>query len=355
MGNRFSRWIPAAAAVVVVAAGAVTIPIAADAAGTLAPKTAEQVLAMIGNSRVDAFSGKLSTVSNLGLPSLPTGVGTGGSSASPDSDASSILSLLSSPQSARVYVDGASKERVQVLSSLAEQDVIRNGADLWQYDSKKNTVTHTTLAPHSSNEQPAVTKTPAEIAHALITELSSSTTTSVGTNAQVAGRSTYTLVLKPKAADTLIGSVSISVDGATGLPLAVDATARGADDPAAGVSFTSIDLSAPAASLFDFTPPKGAKVTEESTPQHSTHSHAPAPTTEPKPTVVGTGWDAVVETPASASTSKLTGQKLFAELTTAVSGGRVFHTSLANVLITTDGRVLAGSVSVDRLLAIAAQ
>ncbi len=360
MSVSFSRWIPAGIAVVVVAAGAIAVPIAANAASALAPKSAEQVLAMIGSSKVDAFSGELVTTSNLGLPSLPSGIG-GASSSSSTAGVASILSLLSSPQTARIYVDGTTKERVQVVSSLAEQDVIRNGKDVWQYDSKKNTVTHATLAARSDAKAPAQTQTPAEIAHALVTRLTSSTALSVGTNAQVAGRSTYTLVLTPKAKDTLIGSVAISVDSATGLPLAVEATARGQHDPAIGVSFRSITLSAPAASLFDFTAPKGAKVTQQSAPKRAT---APKPTVSArpsvaKPTVVGSGWDAVVETAASASSStsmsKLTRQKLFSELTTAVAGGRVLHTSLANVLITTDGRVLAGSVSVDRLIAVAAQ
>ena len=326
----------------------------ANAAGALAPKTAEQVLTMIGTSKVDAFSGKLTTTSNLGLPSLPSGVG--GSSSSSTSGVSSILSLLASPQSARVYVDGSTKERVQILTSLAEQDVIRNGNDVWQYDSKKNTATHATLASHSESKAPSSTATPAQIAHELISHLDSTTRTSVGTNAQVAGRSTYTLVLTPKATDTLIGSVAISVDSATGLPLAVEATPRGQHDPAIGVSFSSIDLSTPAASLFNFTPPKNAKVTEQSVPKHVAAPKPTAPATSAaKPTVVGSGWDAVVETAANASTSKLSSQKIFTELTTAVAGGRVLHTSLANVLITTDGRVLAGSVPLDRLLAVAAQ
>jgi outer membrane lipoprotein-sorting protein len=347
---RTSRWIPAGIAVVVVAAGAIAVPIAANAASSIAPKTAKQVIELVENSTTTAFSGTLETSSDLGLPSLPSVPGSS-STASADSSAASILSLLSSPQKVRVYVDGKSKERVQVLTSLAEQDVIRNGTDDWQYDSKKNAVTHATLQSQTA-PAPTTTVTPSQLAATLLAKLDSSTTTSVGTEKQVAGRDTYTLVLTPKATDTLIGSVSISVDAKTGLPLAVDATARGQHDVALGIEFTSVDYSTPSASLFDFTAPKGAKVTEEkASPKPPKHT-APAGT---KPTVVGTGWDAVVETAAGGSTSALSSQKLFAELTTPVTGGRVFHTSLANVLITTDGRVLAGSVSVDRLLAVAGQ
>jgi outer membrane lipoprotein-sorting protein len=348
---RSSRWIPAGVAIVVVAAGAVAVPLAANAASSISPKSAKQVIELVENSTTTAFSGTLETTSDLGLPSLPSVPGSSTGAASADTSAASILSLLSSPQKVRVYVDGASKERVQVLTSLAEQDVIRNGTDLWQYDSKKNAVTHATLTSRSE-KAPTTTVTPSQLADELLSKLDSTTSISVGTTKQVAGHDTYTLVLTPKAADTLIGSVSISVDAKTGLPLAVDATARGQKDVALGIQFTSVDLSAPSASLFDFTPPKGATVKNEM--PKSTTPHAKPSTPGTKPTVVGTGWDAVVETPAS-GTSALTSQKLFTELTTPVTGGRVFHTALANVLITDDGRILAGSVSVDRLLAVAAQ
>jgi outer membrane lipoprotein-sorting protein len=346
---RTSRWIPAGVAIAVVAAGAIAVPLAANAASSISPKSAKQVIELVENSTTTAFSGTLETSSDLGLPSVPSLPGSS-STASADSSAASILTLLSSPQKVRVYVDGKTKERVQVLTSLAEQDVIRNGTDVWQYDSKKNAVTHATLQSRTA-PAPTTTVTPSQLADTLLSKLDSSTSTSVGTTKQVAGRDTYTLVLKPKATDTLIGSVTISVDAKTGLPLAVDATARGQKDVALGIEFTSVDFSTPSASLFDFTPPKGATVTEQ---KASPKTGAPKKPTGTKPTVVGTGWDAVVET-AAGDTGALSGQKLFTELTTPVAGGRVFHTALANVLITTDGRVLAGSVSVDRLLAVAAQ
>ena len=57
----------------------------------------------------------------------------------------------------------------------------------------------------------------------------------------------------------------------------------------------------------------------------------------------------------NASLGKLTTSPEFSELTTPVAGGRVFHTTLFNVLLTSDGRIVAGSVSVARLEAVAAQ
>ena len=74
------------------------------------------------------------------------------------------------------------------------------------------------------------------------------------------------------------------------------------------------------------------------------------------------GWDAVVTISPSAASSSAEGSELsklatspeFAELTTSVAGGRVLHTSLFNVLFTSDGRIVAGAVSIARLQAVAA-
>ena len=71
------------------------------------------------------------------------------------------------------------------------------------------------------------------------------------------------------------------------------------------------------------------------------------------PVVTGTGWDAIVEVPAASVSTELSANPLFEQLTTQVDGGRLFSTALVNVLLTDDGRMLAGSVPADRLLAAA--
>jgi outer membrane lipoprotein-sorting protein len=356
---RAARWVPAAVVVAVVSLGAVAIPASANAAGTARTPTPEQVLDLIGDSSTTAFSGAVKTSSDLGLPSLPAG-----SSGSDSSEISSVLTLLSTSQTARVYVDGPTRSRVQVLKRLAEYDIIRNGRDVWAYDSQKSTAVHTTLPARGSATPAPSASTPAELAHSIIAKLDASTTLSVGENSSVANRGVYTLVLKPKASDTLIGSVRIAVDKKTGLPLQVTASARGQKAPAFRIGFTNLVIGAPDSRLFDFTPPKGAKVTEKKftdtkAPEHdgagAAQPGAPDPTpAEPRPTVVGSGWGAVVVSPADSSLTKLGSMKQFTQLTTAVTGGRLFHTTLVNVLVTDDGRVIAGSVPTSRLQAVAA-
>jgi outer membrane lipoprotein-sorting protein len=353
------RWTPAVAAVVVVAGVAIAVPVTANAAVELPAKTPTQVLELVAASQVRAFSGTVEETSDLGLPSLPAGAG----SSSSGSGAAADLALLTGSNSLRVYVDGTTKARVQDLESLAERDVIRNGGDVWVYDSKDNSASHSTLvqrrplahpgaAPQADPATPDPTDlTPNGLATKLIAQLEKSSAISVDSNVRVAGRPAYDLVLTPKVTDTLIGSISIAVDAETGLPLQVRVDARGQKTPAVTVGFTSLDLSTPAASLFEFTPPAGAKVSELTKP-----AGGPSPQAEPaKPTekVTGHGWDAVVTVAAAGSLSKLSQSAEFGELTTTVNGGRVLHTALFNILFTSDGRVIAGSVSVGRLQEVA--
>jgi outer membrane lipoprotein-sorting protein len=366
MAKSWTRWAPAAVAIVVVAGVSIAIPATANASVSLPTKTAAQVLALVASSRVTAFSGTVDETSDLGLPSLPAGAG-GTSSSGTAAD----LALLTGDNSLRVYVDGRTKTRIQDLESLAERDVVRNGADVWVYDSKANSVQHATLPAHTgsgsgghhfprtSTATPAPTTDPAEItpngiATKLLDELKSSSTVTVAPDAvRVAGRAAYDLILTPRATDTLLGSIHIAVDANTGLPLQVQADARGQKTPAVSIGFSSLDLSTPAASLFTFTPPAGAKVTELNR-SAATHKDPHASGTKPAHSVTGTGWDAVFTVTAAGSAADLAKSSEFAELTTAVSGGRVLHTSLVNILFTTDGRIVAGSVSVARLQQVAA-
>ncbi|HEX4399727.1 MAG TPA: sigma-E factor regulatory protein RseB domain-containing protein [Galbitalea sp.] len=367
MSRTWSRWAPAAVAVVVVAGAAIAVPAVANASVSLPIKTPAQVLELVASSKVTALSGTVSETSDLGLPSLPAGsVPSGGQSGT-----AADLALLTGPNSLRVYVDGSKKVRVQDLESLAERDVVRNGSNVWVYDSKDNSVEHAMLQPQSNEHfaRPGATPqgaspgdptpnpadlTPEGIATSLLAQLKSSSTVTVGDDARVAGRPAYDLVLTPKVTDTLIGSVSIAVDADTGLPLQVQVNARGQKTPAVSIGFSSIDLSAPAASLFEFTPPAGAKVTELT--KHVVGPRVTGPKPEiakPNETVTGRGWDAVVSIAAQGELGSLASSSEFAELTTAVAGGRVLHTTLFNILFTTDGRVVAGSVSVARLQEVA--
>lgn len=359
MKHRWVRWLPAVVVPAAIAAGAIAVPLAAGAAD-LPAKSPQEVLKLVAASEVRAFSGTLEQSSALGLPSLP-GVSTGSSTGAPgasgssgtDASAASALELLTGDHTARVYVDGPKHVRVQVLDQLAERDVVRNGSDVWLYQSGGEKVTHVTLpAGTKAEESPVPTPeatTPSALAQRFLAAVDPSTAVTLGPDTKVAGRDAYDLVLTPRTDATLIGSVSIAVDGTTGVPLRVQVTARGAHSPAFQAGFTSFSATAPSASVFAFTPPKGSTVTEQTLPRDA-HSR---PADHARPAVTGAGWSTVVALPAGSVPAGVTTDPLLRQLTQPVDGGRALSSALVSVLVTDDGRVLAGAVPVSALQAAA--
>jgi outer membrane lipoprotein-sorting protein len=359
MSRTWNRWIPAAAAPVVIGAVVLGGVFATSASADPAEKTPQQVLELATSSTVDSFSGTIEQSSDLGLPDVSGLAGSTGSDSADSGELSSALELLTASHTLRLYVDGPERSRVQILDDMAERDAIRNGDDLWLYDSSDNTAVHSTLPADASASPETSTLTPAELATRFLDAVDPSTDVTVGDPVRVAGRSAYNLVLTPDSSSTLVSSVEIAVDADTGLPLSVDVFARNASDAAFHVAFSSLSLDAPSADLFAFTPPAGTDVSEKTLPSAddiASHDAAtPDAGTHPEPTVTGTGWDTIVEVPPTGEAASLTSSPMLSQLTTTVEGGHVLQTTLLTVLITDDGRVLAGAVPVESLQAAAAQ
>ncbi|WIE74905.1 outer membrane lipoprotein carrier protein LolA [Curtobacterium sp. MCSS17_007] len=352
-----SAWLPAVIAPVVVA-GAIAAPVIANAAADPvagSDPTAADVLASIAASRDAQYSGTLAQTSDLGLPELPSG--SGGSDL--EGDASDVLGLLTASHTARLYVDSPDKQRFQLTKQLAEQDVVRNGDDVWTWDSEDRSAVHVTL-PDGADTPVSGATTPAEAAQRAVDAITPSTRVSDPTTVRVAGHDAWQVTLTPRSDDTLVGTVRLAVDQQTGLPLRVTVTAAGKDEPAFQVGFTSLDYGAPAARLFDFTPPSGADVTTKDLSdaghdRQGGRGHG-GERGGVEPTVTGSGWDAVVELPAGDSARTLRDTEttaLLDQVTKPVDGGRAVQTSLVSVYLTDDGRVLAGAVPVATLVAAA--
>ena len=354
MPSKWARWIPAALVPIVAIAGAVLVPIAADATPALPEKSSAQLLAFIADSANTPYSGTVQQNSNLGLPDLTSLRSSYSGGRGADSAVTAAVDLLTGSNSARVFVGGADTARIQVKDTLAERDMIRNGDELWTYDSRTNAVRHVS-AVGGTKPHTGVTKTPAELATQLIATIEPSTTVTVTDTARVAGRSVYQLVLTPKDGVTLVGSVKLSVDSETGLPLNVQIFAAGQTDAAFSVGFSSIDFNAPDASLFSFTAPAGATVDESQIGGDS--GTAPDSSGVAKPVVSGAGWSSIVELPAGSATNlgDSSASSLLNQVLVPVTDGRALETSLVSVLLTSDGRVLAGAVGIDQLQAAAAK
>ena len=368
------RWLPALLISLTMGMAVLFGAVQAGASGSLPPKTADEILAMIARTQVRELSGTLEQTAELGLPEVPTagpGVAPGTVSA---------LEFLTGSHTARVYIDGPSKARVQILDRMAERDLVLNGEDAWFYDSSDNSATHVSIprppvgAPTESRvpESPRPTfPTPEALASRFLTAIDASTEVSVGNSSSVAGRSAYKLLLKPRTAGTLVDAVAIDVDAETGLPLGIELRAKGQAEPAYSLEYTQLDLTAPDASLFEFVPPQGASVSEKTIPAAPVPSMPlpvpSGPTTQPHPTqphptqphhgatVTGAGWDAVISLPAGTAPAGLTASPELTQALQAVPGGRALTTSVISVLILDDGRVYAGMVPLERLQAVAQQ
>ena len=364
--SRSARWIPAVVVpAAVVAAGIVVPSMAANAEVVLPEKTPQQVLELAASSAGASFSGTVEQTSDLGLPDVSSFQGQGGAG-----DATSdALELLTGSHTAKVFVDGTDKQRVQVVEDLAERDVVRDGDSVWTWDSESKEAAHLTLPDTSGAEVPtalpdgtAVPRTPAELASALLSAVEPTTTVTATDNVKVAGRTAYQVVLTPDDPATLVGSATLTVDSETGVPLKVVVAAKGQADPAVSVGFTSVDFSAPSSDVFDFTPPAGADVTEVPAPgtgDARAHQGGQAP----EKTVLGSGWSTIVGlAPSATSESAPTdassddSSALLDQVLTPVDGGKVLQTSLVSVFVGDDGHVWAGAVDADALqAAIAAQ
>ncbi|MFC6006095.1 LolA family protein [Angustibacter luteus] len=360
--SRHARW-----AVPVVAAGVVVggVQLSAWASSTssgLPTLTASELLVKAQQAKVDALSGTVRSTAKLGLPALP---GQGGADWS---------SLVAGTQTLRVFADGPERQRVDLLGSLTQASIVHDERTVWTWASQTREVTKATLpttagaAQKSSGSAASSTPlTPQEAADQALQAITPTTDVSVGRSAKVAGRPAYDLRLVPRESASLVGSVDLYVDAATGLALRTVVTPRGSTEPAVDIGFTSLSLHAPAASTFRFTPPPGSTVRTVTVPQRSADRQQQVrPTDAPTGTTVGQGWTTVLVTSALPAASAVqdsasgdaTGlsRALLAAARTVhgdFGTGKLLSTRLVSVLQTEDGRVFVGAVTPAELIRVA--
>jgi outer membrane lipoprotein-sorting protein len=352
------RWLVPGSVMALVAVGA----LAPGASADLPAKTPREVLVMAAEADVDAFSGTVVARTDLGIPTALLG-GMGGEPGMGGSG------LGEEERTVRVWKDGDTLARASVASLMGEKTLIRNGDDLWYYDSSTSTLTTGEVPEHDGTDKPDApwdgdVPDPAEAAQWLLDAVEPTTEVTAGDPTVVAGREAYEVVLTPQQDGTLIGEASMAVDAQTGAVLRVQVTAVGASSPAIDVGYTTFDPSAPPADVFALGTPPGATV-EQLEPMGDKHGgggdKASYQGVEPDVSVVGEGWTSVVVLPADLMTppagSGEPGDDPLAmlppELLSPVDGGSVLTTALLSVMLADDGRVLVGAVTPEVLAAAA--
>ena len=262
------------AAVVLVGIGGVSA-VRAGSPSVLPPVPPQELLASSLEAMAAPFSisGDVTTHVDTGLPDISgtlgsTGAGLGG-----------LATSLLGTQHYKVWRsnDGV---RIARVTDLSEQVVVANRDAAWYWDSNGMTATRLDLAAlaRRAATPPAwagmTTPTRADlttwIGSALKT-LAPYADVTVETGAEVAGRPVYDLVLTPAPGPSLIGSVTVSIDADTRLPLRFAVTPKGSGDAAASIGFDTVSFDPIDPGMFAFTPPVGARVSEVTPPASVPH------------------------------------------------------------------------------------
>ncbi len=390
--SRRARWaVPAGAVVLAGAVTAGSMISSAQASPELPVRTPAQLLASVAGrtAPLPALTGTVVETASLGIPQLP---GT--------SNPNSIMALMAGSHTIKVWYADPTHIRLAVPVTLSETDLIRDGRQVSVWQSNSNTVMRIQLPAKAGKDAmqagaipSQVPLTPQQAASQALKAVGPSTRVSVERNVTVAGQAAYQLVLSPRASGSLVGRISIAIDATKNVPLRVQVFARGAASPAFQVGYTSISFVKPATSNFSFTTPPGAKVKVISPPSRSGEpgrsGKIPAQGTKAggEPQVIGKDWLSVAVLPASGlaglmgagSASSVAGSAAqsaagapaggpgedaavagaLLKSATPVHGawgsGKLLHTSLVSVLLTSNGHVLVGAVTPAVLESAAAQ
>ncbi|MGI3783919.1 MAG: LolA family protein, partial [Janthinobacterium lividum] len=255
------RWLVPLAVLLAVLASFLVVT-NANAKAPLSAISAQDLLVKVADAKVDGLSGTVVQDADLGIPAIP-----GGS----DSAAGKLTSLLAGSHTMRVWYGSPDQARLAIDDQYAETDIVSDGTDVWTYDSRAKTATHTALpaadAAKADRKAPeGAPQTPQQAAQELLAKVTPTTDVRVDPDVTVAGQAAYDLVLTPKDSASLVKQVRIAVDGANFVPLRVQVFGAG-DKAALDIAYTDIAFGRPDARMFAFNAPKGTTVTEKAVPE----------------------------------------------------------------------------------------
>ncbi|CAM3216911.1 LolA family protein [Stackebrandtia soli] len=319
----------------VAGAGAVVVVVAGTAAGIVSARgealpSPAQVLALLEGADVPGVSGTIVQNANLGLPGA-------------------FAARLDRSRSVRVWYAAPGRLRLAALDALGETDLIRNGGDLWVWDSDEDTATHYRLPYEAAalplwppSEVSGFVASPSEAARRALASVEPATTVAVERTVEVAGRAAHELVLTPRDAASLVDEVRLAVDAETGVPLRTRVYASGETEPVFEVAFSRVEFAEPDAENFTFVAPAGVTVRDGTAERAGEGRRA---------RLLGSGWSSVLAVDVDPEwSSVLTG---YLARSPQVSGswgtGRLLTSSLFSVLVMDDGRLYVGAVTPERL------
>jgi outer membrane lipoprotein-sorting protein len=227
--------------------------------------------------------------------------------------------LASSPLlaggSGRLWISKDGHVRLELQSEQGDTQVLYDGHTVQIYDAASNTLYRYTPpaepaptaetnaarpdAPAGHDEPPSVAKIEEAIAH-----MGEHATVSGATPTDIAGQPAYTVRISPKETGSLIGGAELSWDADHGVPLRAAIFPSTSSSPAIELAASSISYGPVAGSVFDFTPPAGAKIDEITPGTNPTATPGDGSgKPQPKVTVHGHGISGIAVVEAEAKTN----------------------------------------------------
>lgn len=200
-----------------------------------------------------------------------------GASLASQGGSSAASSPLLTGASGRLWISADGRVRVELQSENGDTEIFYDGHTVSLYDGSSNTLYRYT--PQESGEggsgsssSPATSgsessdgthsiPTVAEIQEA-IEKIMRHATLSGAIPTDVAGQAAYAVRISPSHDGGLVGGAELAWDAANGVPLKLALYSTQSPSPVLALTATEVSYEAIPSSVFAFTPPPGAKVTE---------------------------------------------------------------------------------------------
>jgi outer membrane lipoprotein-sorting protein len=298
-----SRLLLLCATVLAVGIGATALAVALGTGPVPPPKPlAQAVHDALAAPSVDGVSARIQLTDHLlegaNLASQP-GAGGGEAAASP----------LLTGASGRLWISGDGRVRLELQAEQGDTQILYDGHTISLYDAATNSLyrytpparqqsasasggelgvaepeivrTKTGSSSSSSSSEPAATTddhgipTVAEIQEAIV-HVMRHANLSGATPTDVAGQPAYAVRISPSHDGGLVGSAELAWDADHGVPLRLAVYSTQSSSPVLELTATEVSYGAVSSSVFEFTPPANAKVTEIEPPGAHTHARGGA-------------------------------------------------------------------------------
>ena len=227
--DRWRRWLTVAAGLTVLLAVPAVAKVLPAGGGAAASVGAEALRERVLASGGQPYSGYAESVGQLGVPALP--------------QLADVATLLSGTVRMRAWYAAPDRWRVDTLTTAGERGTYRAGITelFWDYEDDRLTIGGAipVRLPRAADLLPP------ELARRLLGLAAGDQVTSLPPR-RVAGVDAAGLRLVPTDPSTTIGAVEVWADPASGLPLHVQVSARGADRPVLVSRLLEVSMDAPA-------------------------------------------------------------------------------------------------------------